>query len=380
MKLKLVFVLLSFQIVFLSNCKDKDALSEKEIIAEYLNLPTTPFDYLSLNVPDFLDKKNILLQDNTPLSAATSNQIVTLGRVLFYDKNLSKNNATACASCHIQKYGFSDTATLSVGHLGGKTKRHSMGLANARFRVSARYFWDGRADNIEGQVLQPILDPVEMGMSISELVSKLNKLPYYPILFKQAYGVSDISEQKIKTALAAFVRSMISFDSKYDQGRKNRPRDSVFNNFSPLENLGKSLFFNAQKGNCGGCHNTDAMVIDSPRNNGISFEEFLANDVGYEVVSGNVNDRGKFLPPSLRNIAVRPPYMHDGRFKTLSEVIEHYSDNIAWSSTLDEHLKNGTTPARFQLTTEEKEALEAFLNTLTDPQFLTDEKYSNPFR
>ena len=377
---KIITVLLV--LVMAWSCRDKDLLQEDEVLKEHLLLPDQPFNY-QVGVPEHLNKELILKQDNTPAEGWVSDEGATLGRVLFYDTKLSANGTIACASCHQQPFGFSDSARFSRGHLGGLTGRHSMGLSNARFRAYGEFFWDARAASLEDQVLMPFQDPVEMGLTLDQLVDIVSSQPYYPILFKRAYGNSEISADRISNALAQFVRSMVSFESRYDEGRKKHRIEEDFRNFTQLENQGKSIFFDVKKGNCGGCHFTEAFVMDVPRNNGLDvWESSNDNDIGYEKTTDNALDRGKFIAPSLRNIAVRPPYMHDGRFKTLREVVNHYSEGIVWSSTLDDHLKSGmpNTPIRLNLSEAEKEALIAFLETLTDQTVLTHPKFSNPFK
>lgn len=365
-----------------TSCRDKDLVTDNEILNQYLNLPDNPYDYASSDIPDYLDKDLILKQDNQPVGNEITNNGATLGRVLFYDKHLSANGTTACASCHKQSLAFGDSSKLSVGHLGGFTGRHSMGLSNARFRAVGIFFWDGRAASLEDQVLMPFQDPVEMGLTLDQLVAKVEEQPYYPILFKRAFGSEEITSEKISRALAQFVRSITSFNSRYDQGRKNHKRLDDFSNFTAEENLGKQLFFDVKKGNCGGCHLSDAFVMDVPRNNGLDvWESPGGKDIGYQKTSGDPLDMGKFIAPSLRNIGIRPPYMHDGRFSSLEDVVNHYSENIQWSSTLDRHLF-GTEPntaVRFNLSVQEKAAMVAFLKTLTDESLTTDPRFSSPF-
>ncbi|MGB0806970.1 MAG: cytochrome-c peroxidase [Salibacteraceae bacterium] len=352
---------------------------ENGVLFKYLNLPNYPFDYESKNIPAFLDAQNIAIHDNTPVNNPITNSGATLGRVLFYDKNLSKNNTVSCSSCHIQSHGFSDTLALSRGYTGLFTKRHSMGLANARYRENGRFFWDERAPTLEAQVLMPIQDSIEMGMNLIDLELKLLSLPYYPILFKRAFGDSLITSQRISKALAQFVRSMVSFDSRFDQGRRAHKVNEPFSNFTNQENLGKDVFYSLNKGMCSSCHFTDAMITDVARNNGLSREP---DDNGLENVTGNPLDRGKFRAPSLRNIAVRAPFMHKGDYRDLKSVINTYSTGISWSPTLDGHLMSpgNTAAVRFNLSEEEKIALEFFLNTLTDYDFLKSEMYSDPFK
>ncbi len=364
----------------LTQCSDEtispDAY-EAIVLNKRLNLPSTPFNYAVLNLPSFFQSEFIKISDNTPVDNQVSDQGATLGRVLFYDKNLSINRTIACASCHIQKFGFSDTAKLSLGFEGGKTHRHSMGLANAKYYVSGRFFWDERAATLEDQVLMPIQDKVEMGMDIDSLVKRLYAIDYYRILFKRAFGDSVVTKQRISKSLAQFVRSMVSYRSKYDQGRAlvNKDLDS-FPNFTSLENRGKRIFFTAQPTSCSSCHNTNVFAGDNPRNNGLKDNQ----DEGVQIVTKSPFDFGKFKTPSLKNIAVRPPYMHDGRFQSLFEVINHYTTGIQYSETLDNHLKSNGTPDFIKIELEDREALVRFLETLTDHEMLKDEKFSNPFK
>ncbi|MBK7958444.1 MAG: cytochrome-c peroxidase [Bacteroidetes bacterium] len=364
----------------LTQCSDEtispDAY-EAIVLNKRLNLPSTPFNYAVLNLPSFFQSEFIKISDNTPADNPVSDQGATLGRVLFYDKNLSINRTIACASCHIQKFGFSDTATLSLGFEGGKTHRHSMGLANAKYYVSGRFFWDERAATLEDQVLMPIQDKLEMGMDIDSLVKRLYAIDYYRILFKRAFGDSVVTKQRISKSLAQFVRSMVSYRSKYDQGRAlvNKDLDS-FPNFTSLENRGKRIFFTAQPTSCASCHNTNAFIGDNPRNNGLRDNQ----DEGVQIVTKSPFDFGKFKTPSLKNIAVRPPYMHDGRFQSLYEVINHYTTGIQYSESLDNHLKLNGSPDFIKISLEDRDALVSFLEALTDHEMLKDEKFSNPFK
>jgi cytochrome c peroxidase len=385
--LKINVVIVWVAVLVLFSCKKKEIeipryekpQVEEDTSEKYLNLPERFFNYEPGGLPLYSGIEVLLLQDKLNPDNPLTNAGATLGRVLFYDKALSKNFTISCSSCHIQKFGFSDTAKLSTGFNGEKTKRHSMALANARFRHSGIYFWDGRANSLEQQVLMPIQDPVEMGMTLSDLERRIDSIPYYNELFNQAFGSSEVSSTKISYALAQFVRSINSFNSKYDEGRLLHKHDEDFSNFSQLENEGKRLFHNVNKGNCGGCHFTDAMVNDIPRNNGLTNSEFGIDDEGYFLVSKNPNDLGAFMAPSLRNIAIRPPYMHNGAFKDLRSVVEAYSTQIAYSPSLDAHLKIGGKAVRFNLTETEVNALVAFLNTLTDYELINDVKYSDPF-
>ncbi len=333
--------------------------------------------------------------DNTPRDNPITDAGATLGRVLFYDEALSANGTIACASCHRQEFGFNDDREFSVGFEGGLTGRHSMNLTNARFYGSGKFFWDERADTLEEQVLMPFQDDVEMGLTLAELEAIVASRPYYAPLFEDAFGDDAVSSERIARAIAQFVRSMVSADTRYDEGRAQvgGPAED-FPNFTPQENLGKRLFFTgggpAGGGPfpCVGCHATEAFVGVIPggnnpesgaTNNGL---DATTTDEGVGGVTGNANAESAFKVGSLRNIELGAPYMHDGRFETLREVIDHYSEGIQDHPTLALSLRVGGpngAPLRYDFSDAEKDALVAFLETLTDDTLLTDERWSDPF-
>jgi cytochrome c peroxidase len=253
-----------------------------------------------------------------------------------------------------------------------------MALANATYYINGRFFWDERAATLEEQVLTPVQDSVEMGMRLDTLVARLQSTEFYPILFKYAFGTSTITSDRIAKALAQFVRSMVSYRSRYDEGRNITPdRDTPFANFTAEENLGKHLFMRSIAVNCFGCHNTDAIITDNPRNNGTSLTN---DDVGVFIHTGDPMDKGKFKASSLKNVALRGRYMHDGKLAGLDAVLNHYNTGIKANPNLDPHLKDGNgNPARLNLTPAELAALKAFLNTLTDHELINDVKFSSPF-
>ena len=349
-----------------------------EDFSDVLSIPATYFNYSNPDLPAHFRANNVQNIDNTPTNNQVTDAGATLGRVLFYDKQLSANNTVACASCHLQEDGFADTRRLSTGFLGGATGRNSMGLANARYYNNGRFFWDERAANLEAQVLLPIQDEVEMGLTLSELVAKIQSTDYYQPLFQDAFGTTEVTENRISRALSQFVRSMVSYQAKFDIGaaQVNNIGNNDFPNFTQLENLGKDLFFSGRT-QCSNCHETATFSGDQARNNGL---DAAITDDGLGGVNGNNQDRGKFKVNSLRNIALTAPYMHDGRFATLRDVIQFYNNGIQNSPTLDNRLRvqNGQV-RRMNLNGQEIDALVAFLNTLTDENFVTDEKFSNPF-
>jgi cytochrome c peroxidase len=346
-------------------------------VTNALLLPASPFNYAAPTLPANFSILPIVGQDNMPATNITTDAGATLGRVLFYDKRLSTNQTVSCASCHRQQNGFSDPRQFSVGFAGGLTDRNSMGLSNARWYQRAHFFWDERANTLEEQVLQPIQNAVEMGMSLPALTNRLAAEPFYTNLFTATFGTPEITTERISKALAQFVRSIVSVRSKYDIGVTNN-----FANFTPQENLGRQIFL-GQIGNatCAACHGTDNFVPGpNINNNGL---EFPFTDLGLGGVTGNPQDNGKFKAPSLRNIALTGPYMHDGRFATLEQVVEFYNSGVVDNPNLSPPLRNPPGqppgPRRLNLTPEQKAALVAFMRTLTDPTLATDPKYSDPF-
>jgi cytochrome c peroxidase len=355
---------------------DLNTASDDEILGATLSLPPTLFNYTNVTLANYFLGNGTAQEDNTPNNNRITDNGATLGRVLFYDKQLSVNNTVSCASCHDQSKSFSDSVALSIGFNGGFTGRNSMGLANAKFYDNGRFFWDERASTLEEQVLMPIQDAVEMGLTLDELETKLQEDAYYKVLFRRAFGDETVSRQRISLALAQFIRAMVSHESKYDVGlsQTNNPRAN-FQNYTTSENLGKNLFF-SNRTRCSDCHDSNAFVGDQARNNGL---DAILTDLGVGGVTNNNNDIGEFKAPSLRNIELTGPFMHDGRFSSLSEVVEHYNSGVQNSNSLDNRLRQGNGVRRLNLTDLEKQALVDFLVTLTDVNFINDEKFSNPF-
>lgn len=383
--LSLIFALVSILISCTKN--------EIEISESVLNLPSTPYDYTTINLPAHLTT-NVLIgvgqnaaidNDNTPISNPTTNNGATLGRVLFYDKKLSINNTISCASCHKQENGFSDNTKFSLGFSGGSTRRHSMSLINARWYKRGRFFWDERAATLEEQVLMPFQDPVEMGMTLTNVVDAVRSQTFYSDLFLSAFGTNEINSDRIAKALAQFVRSIVSVSSKYDAGRQtvNIPTTN-FSNFTQSENNGKQLFFLPKSLgglSCVGCHSTEAFINPDAgaTNNGLDLTS--TTDLGVFEAIPNPNFLGTFKVPSLKNIELSAPYMHDGRFNTLEQVVEHYNSGVQNHPNLNSSLKDASgQPQRLNLTAQQKTDLVNFLKTLTDNNLTTDVKFSNPFR
>lgn len=327
-------------------------------------LPGQRFDYYGYavtNLPVHFQTGALNQADNTPLDNQITNAGATLGRVLFYDKQLSHNFTVACASCHSQETGFSDTRQKSEG-VNGETNRHSMALANSKFYENGRFFWDERAATLEDQVLMPIQDPVEMNLDLNTLVTRLTASNFYPELFSNAFGTSDVTSDRISKALSQFVRSMVSYQSRFD---------SIFDSngipdltqLTPDEQRGFQVFHSNQ-GRCAQCHTQSAHVSDEAHNIGL---DLLDTDPG----AGD----GEFKSPSLRNAEVRGRFMHDGRFNSLEEVIEFYSSGVQPNANLDPLLVDFET----NFTQQDKDGLLAYLRSLTDWTFLSDPKFADPF-
>ena len=242
-----------------------------------------------------------------------------------------------------------------------------MGLSNAKYYDNGSFFWDERASSLEEQVLMPIQDHIEMGLTLEELVTKIQAQSYYNGLFSAAFNNEEVTSNKIVLALSQFVRSMASYESKFDKGLAGVGGNNMnanFSNFSDLENLGKNLFMSGRT-DCNRCHETAMFSGDRARNNGL---DAITTDQGLGAVTGNRNDDGKFKTNSLRNIELTGPYMHDGRFTTLEEVIDHYNSGIQNHPNLDDRPRerNNNRAVRMNLSQNEKNALVAFLKTLTD--------------
>jgi cytochrome c peroxidase len=323
-------------------------------------LPAQIADYVQYavgNLPAYFQNGPAAL-DNTPGDNLLSNAGATLGRVLFYDVRLSQNNTVSCSSCHHQANGFSDPNQFSAGINGQLTTRHSMGLTDVRFYGSGRMFWDERADSLEDQALVPIQSPTEMGSTLDGVVAKLSQTNFYPTLFQAAFGSPDVTPDRIAKAISQFERSMVSYNSKYDDSLTGKQI------LSPAEQAGEALFNGAAR--CAGCHTTTAQIGDEAMNIGL---DATVTDPGAGA--------GRFKTPSLRNVAVRGRYMEDGRFSSLQEVVNFYSSQVVDNGNLDGRLRN---PLQLNLTTEQIDDLVAFLNTLTDNTLLTSQFFSNPFK
>jgi cytochrome c peroxidase len=348
------YIILLIMALVLSSCEKEGKEGE-----DFVYNPT-PYN---LQIPQGFPQ--MIIPADNPLTE----EGVELGRRLFFDKILSKNFTQSCASCHNNEFGFTDHGNrFSTGVEGIVGFRNSMPIVNLGF--NRKFFWDARAVSLEEQALEPVPNPIEMNLAWPQAMQRLNANSTYKELFKKAFNADYIDSTHVAKALAQFMRIMISSDSKFDK----RMRFEA--NFTAQEANG-FVIFNTEKGDCFHCHNIDGgrLFTDNlPRNNGL---DAIFSDLGLGSVSGSPNDNGKFLTPSLRNVALSAPYMHDGRFQTLEEVVEHYNNGGQPSATIDPLMKH--TGDGLNLTQQEKADLVAFLKTLTDSTFINNPKFKSPF-
>jgi cytochrome c peroxidase len=336
-----------------------------------LNLPEEAFNYENIAIPEYL--LQAIDTSNTPflpLLDSITNAGATLGRVLFYEKRLSANQAISCGSCHAQARSFGDGASSSPGFAGVLTPRNTMHINHLAFSPGSDVFWDGRIKTVHEQVIMPILHPDEMGLTSPEILSRLEGAGYYAPLFEAAFGDAQISLPRVRSALVQFVASMAAFNSKFDQMQESGDG----NVFSAIEQAGWVLF----QESCVLCHIEGHFGTDSMFNIGL---DLVYTDPGKAGWTGNPEDHGAFKSPTLRNIALAAPYMHNGRFATLEEVINFYSEEVQPhpNNHMAEMLGLPQPFRGFRYNDEEKAALLAFMHTLTDSTLLTDPKWSDPF-
>jgi cytochrome c peroxidase len=306
---------------------------------------------------------------------------VALGRQLFYEKALSLDNSISCASCHRQELAFTDGLARARGVGGALSPRSAMSLANLMWEP--KLTWDGAASTLETQARIPIEKQVEMHQSLAAGVAKLQQLAIYPPMFHKAFGSSTLTEENTLKALAQFERTLISSNSRFDQFR-NGNRTAL----SSVEQQGLVLFVThpdgpagIRGGNCNDCHAGNLQTDHAFRNNGL---DATFTDLGLGALTGLPTDNGKFRVPSLRNIALTAPYMHDGRFATLEDVLDHYNEHMVMNSpNVDPLLLNGSNDPRgpgyaLSLTATEKTKIIAFLHTLTDSTFIQDPRFAKP--
>lgn len=346
----LICSLVSVVILFQQCAKKSDSTGTDTVTTP--TLPGTTLNYIN-TYPAFIQNA-LLANDNTPADNQITNDGATLGRVLFYDKHLSKNNTVSCGSCHKPDKSFSDDATLSKGFNAGLTTRHSMSLLNVRFYKSGKMFWDERSPTLEKQALQPIQNAVEMGLTLAELESKVQSLSYYPALFQKAFGSSTIDSVKIGKAIAQFVRSIVTYQSKYDLVKQGLAT------FTADEAAGEQLFLTTPPvgPSCAGCHAPPMFITSQPVG---PFGLPDATDHG-------INNENRFKSGSLRNIAFTAPYFHNGSVPTLAAML---NGGPPGSPT--------NIPAH-SVAPQDAPKLLAFMQTLGDQTVTTDIRFSDPFK
>lgn len=347
--------------IFLFGCR-KDKLFVQETM--------TPYE---LDIPSHFPQMPI--PSDNPMTV----EGVALGRKLFYDVRLSLDNTISCGSCHQADKGFSDPDQFSVGVGGAVGDRQSMALVNLGWQST--FFWDGRSGTLEEQILEPVPNPVEMHLEWPEAVSRIQADELYPDMFYAAFGENGITKEKTAKAIAQFLRTMISGNSKYDVMYKvqnslplTAAEQTLMNAITVEEWAGMDIFFSLTGGDCLHCHDGPLMHVNLFSNNGL---DATFEDEGRYLVTGNTNDMGKFKVPTLRNIELTAPYMHDGRFQTLDEVIIHYSFGIEQSATIDPMLEFAHQGG-VQLDPQERELLKTFLKTFTDYEFINNPDFREP--
>lgn len=342
---------------------------------ETTTTPETPFNPTPYNlvIPPFFPPMDI--PSNNPLTV----EGVKLGRFLFWEKKLSGNNTQSCGSCHLPEHGFSDPNRFSTGITGAVGTRQSMPLINMGWSTS--FFWDGRALTLEQQVVEPITNPIEMNDTWENALSKLRNDPQYPPMFKAAFGTEEITKDRTAKAMASFLRTMISAESKVDKQRRGEysfttEEQNGFNIFMAEGGDPEVVAGGQFGGDCFHCHSMSGMQFTDYTftNNGLDFN--FVNDPGRALVTLNPLDSGKFKVPTLRNVELTAPYMHDGRFTDLMSVIEHYDSGGHPSSTVSSFMKYSS--GGLQLSPTSKQNLIAYLKCLTDTSFINNPAFSDP--
>ncbi len=338
-------------------CSDSDDQQQYVPTPASLSIPLTFQDLLP---PPLIPENNPLTEEG-----------IALGRRLFYDPILSENATVSCASCHRPRDGFSDRRPLSQGTEGQLGLRHSMPLMNMAWNFRESFFWDGRAATLEDQIFEPITDPLEMNNTWPAAVASLQADNNYPELFEQAFGSSTIDSVMVSKAIAQFIRTLISGNSRFDRHLLGQIE------LTEAESNGLAIFMDEERGDCFHCHgnpNSPLWTDNIFHNNGL---DAVFADRGRGAVTGDPREFGWFKSPSLRNLAYTAPYMHDGRFATLDEVIDHYSEGLVDSETIDPLMKS-VDEGGVQLSPQDKADLKAFLLSLSEPEFITNPAFQNP--
>jgi cytochrome c peroxidase len=335
----------------------------KESVEQYTPTPSP------LKIPEFFQEK--ILNPAIPIDNPQTVEGIALGKKLFFDPILSADNTQACADCHAPENAFTDTDRFSDGIDGLLGNRNSMPLFNLAWNYNEKFFWNGSAFSLEHQAFVPVTDPIEMKSTWAQVEQKLQNHSEYPTLFNLAFGTSTINSTFITKAIAQFERTIISSNSKFDKYLTGTGM------LTSQELNGFNVFMDETKGDCFHCHgnkNNPLWTDNLFHNNGLDAN---VSDLGLGEVTGDPSDNGKFKSPSLRNLAFTAPYMHDGRFATLDEVINHYTEGLKDSATIDPLMKK-VAQGGVQLSVEDKADLKAFLLSLSDYEFINNPDFQAP--
>ncbi|CAM1348942.1 cytochrome-c peroxidase [Tenacibaculum insulae] len=318
---------------------------------------------VNLEIPELFQQK--IIAPVIPVNNPLTEEGIALGKKLFFDKILSKNNTQSCATCHDPKKAFTDETQFSDGVDGFFGNRNSMPIFNLAWNFDERFTWDGKELSLERQALEPVRNPIEMHSKWTNVADKINNHAQYPSLFKEAFGNVKIDSTLITKAIAQFERTLISGNSKFDQFLLGQTT------LTTEEQNGFDVFMDETRGDCFHCHGSDNNPLwtdNQFHNNGL---DNVFTDLGLGKVTGDPNDNGKFRSPSLRNLKFTAPYMHDGRFATLDEVINHYSTGLKSSTTIDPLMKK-VNQGGVHLSNKDKADLKAFLLSLSDNDFVNN--------
>ncbi len=323
----------------------------------------------SLTIPAIFEQK--LLPPAIPSDNPQTIEGIALGKKLFFDPILSGNGTQACADCHNPQNAFSDERQFSIGIDGIAGIRNSMPLFNMAWNFNGKFFWDGRALGLEAQALEPVINPIEMHNTWDEAVASIQGTTVYPAMFNDAFGTTVVDSTLVSKSIAQFLRTLISGNSKFDRYLLNQE------SLTASELNGLNIFLDETRGDCFHCHgnpNNPLWTDNAFHNNGL---DEVITDKGLGLVTGDPRDFGLFKTPSLRNLAYTAPYMHDGRFTTIDEVINHYSEGLVYSETIDPLMKS-VPQGGVQLSDDDKADLKAFLLTLSEPGFLNNPDFQDP--
>ncbi|MBT0606958.1 cytochrome-c peroxidase [Aequorivita echinoideorum] len=356
------YFVLAFAFAICSSCSSEDPGGE---VMEEGYVPTPK----PLNVPAIFQQ--YLPQPNIPEDNPQTVEGVALGRKLFFDPMLSGDGTQSCATCHQPQNAFTDLQQFSEGIDGIVGFRNVMPIYNLAWNTNAKFFWDGRAGDLETQALEPVTNPIEMHNTWPNAVASLQSDAAYPELFEQAFGTETVTKELVAKAIAQFERTLISGNSPFDKYLLGE------GTLTEQEINGFEIFMDEARGDCFHCHGNEFSPLWTDNifhNNGL---DEIITDKGLGNITGDPRDDGLFKSPSLRNLAYTAPYMHDGRFETLDEVINHYSEGLVYSPTIDPLMK-AIAQGGVQLTESDKADLKAFLLSLSEPAFVNNPDFQNP--